>query len=345
VSLTRGTSVVADQTVELAAGEAVSQIVPLGAEGGARLLAKVTGPSDALALDDEAVAWIRGAAPVTAVVVSEDPGALRALLERDVAVQATFVRPADYRPGREDIAIFDRWVPAELPGRPALFIAPPAAPWLGRAGAEEAAPQWSAPGAHPVLSGVDPLTLDIKRARALELDGLVPVARSDKGTALVAVSDRTDRRFVVLSFALADSNLAAAPAFPIFMGNTIEWLAQPYYGVLRQPGPIELPASTGRLIAPDGSVVPLARAGDLAIGRLAQPGLYLVEAGGSRGVVGVNVSDPEVSNLGRSRLPEAVTAKGVGAGGAGWPWWMWAVAVAFVLATVEWWTWQRRITV
>jgi len=345
VSLTRGTAVLADQTVELAAGEAVSQVVPLGPEGSARLLAKVSTPSDALPIDDEAVAWIRGSAPVTAVVVSEDPGALRALLERDATVRATFVRPADYRPGSEDIAIFDRWVPAELPGRPALFIAPPAAPWLGKVGSEEVAPSWSLVGAHPVLGGVDPLTVDVKRARSLAQDGLVAVAQSDRGTPLVAVADAPDRRFVVLSFALAESNLASAPAFPILMGNTIEWLAQPYYGVLRRPGPIELPASTQRLIAPDGSSVPLTRAGDRAVGRLGQPGLYLVEAGGSRGVVGVNVSDPDVSNLARTNLPEAVAARGVGAGGAGWPWWMWAVGVAFALAAAEWWTWQRRITV
>lgn len=91
--------------------------------------------------------------------------------------------------------------------------------------------------------------------------------------------------------------------------------------------------------------MPLVRAGDAVVVRLSSPGLYLVDAAGSRGVVGVNVGDPDVSNLQRSFLTGERAASVVAAGGAGWPWWMWAVAIALVLVTVEWWTWQRRVTV
>jgi hypothetical protein len=77
---------------------------------------------------------------------------------------------------------------------------------------------------------------------------------------------------------------------------------------------------------------------------LSRPGLYLVEAAGSRGVVGVNIGDPEVSNVARSSLSGAAGVV-AGAGRSGWPWWMWAVAVGFLLVAAEWWTWQRRVTV
>jgi hypothetical protein len=33
------------------------------------------------------------------------------------------------------------------------------------------------------------------------------------------------------------------------------------------------------------------------------------------------------------------------AAGSGRAWWLYALAFAFVLIGVEWWTWQRRITV
>jgi hypothetical protein len=160
----------------------------------------------------------------------------------------------------------------------------------------------------------------------------------------VSVIDSGDRRVVVWSFAPGDSNLASAPGFPVLFGNAIEWLARPAYGVLRYPGSLRLPATTSRVLSPDGQPVPIIRAGDSVAVRLTSPGLYLVEAAGSRGVVGVNIGDPEVSNLGRSTLGARGVTQ-VASGGSGWPWWMWAVVAAFVLTAAEWWTWQRRVTV
>ena len=62
-------------------------------------------------------------------------------------------------------------------------------------------------------------------------------------------------------------------------------------------------------------------------------------------MIGVNVGDPAVSNLQRTSLPESAVRAASAGGGSGRPWWMYAVGFAFVLAAVEWWTWQRRITV
>jgi hypothetical protein len=150
---------------------------------------------------------------------------------------------------------------------------------------------------------------------------------------------------VVLAFPLADSNLAFSPAFPVLFGNAIEWLARPSYGPARKPGPMFFPASTSRIAAPDGSSVPITRSGDRAAALLTMPGLYLVEAGGSRGVVTVQVGDPDVSNLGRTSLPDEGAGVAAVPSGARRPWWIYVVACAFVLLSIEWWTWQRRVTV
>jgi hypothetical protein len=345
VALTRGTVTLFDQPVPIAAGEAVRQFVPLQMTGGARLVARVSAPENALAIDDQAVAWIAGVDPLLVTVVTEAPGPLADLLQRDPAVRASFVKPAEYKPGREELVIFDRTVPAQAPTRPALFIAPPPAAWLGNQTAEEKSPKWLAPEPHPVLAGVDPLTIEVRRAHAYEGQGLVAIARSERGTPLVSVVDASDRRAVVLGFAIGDSNLPTAPAFPVVIGNAIEWLARPSYGMLRRPGPVELPGSTSALTGPDGTSVPLSRAGDRVVARLTQPGLYQVDAGGSHGVIGVNVGDPAVSNLMRTSLPNDGRAAAGSGRGSGRPWWMYAVGLAFALAAVEWWTWQRRITV
>jgi len=342
--VSRGQTVLSDQRADMAAGEAVSAIVPLSATGSARLVARIETTDDALAEDNEAVAWIDGADAVNVSVVSENGAALASLLQQDPSLNVVFVKPAEYNAATGGIVIFDRWLPPTAPTQPALCIAPPASTWLGQPGTEEHGARWVSSGTHPVIAGVDPLTVDVKRVRGYSGPELATLAASERGTALVSVVDHPDRRVVVWSFSPGDSNLSSAPAFPVLLGNTIEWLARPSYGVLRHSGPVELPASTARVVSPDGLSVPVVKTGDRSVVRLSSPGLYLVEAGGSRGVIGVNVGDPDVSNLSRSSLQNTTTAQ-VAAGGAGWPYWMWAVVLAFVLVATEWWTWQRRVTV
>lgn len=342
-TITRGTSVVLDTSVDLAAGVVGRQVVPLDAQGDARLRVRVSAPNNALRIDDDAVAWMHGTEPLHVAVVSENPGPLALLLRNDPSITATFLTPATYKPGRDDVIVFDRWLPAAQPSRPSLIVAPPSTPWLGTAGADELSPRWVTAGAHPVLTGFDPLTLDVKRAHAYEGGPLVPIARSAKGTPLVSVLDTADRRAVVLGFAFGDSNLAFARAFPVLIANTIDWLARPAIGA-RQPGPVVLPATTARVTTPEGGQAPLVRTGDRTIATLETPGLYLVEAAGSRGVITVNVGGPEVSNLTRTNLPSSL-ASSVAAGGGGRSWWVYGVVIAFMLALAEWFTWQRRITV
>ena len=340
-TLTRGTAVVLDTSVDLAAGVVGRQIVPLPAQGDPRLRIRVNAPRNSLRIDDEAVAWMNGTETLDVAVVSESPGPLALLLRADPAISPTFLTPGSYRPGKDDVVIFDRWLPAAPPSRPALVIAPPAAPWIGTPMPPEAAPRWTTVGPHPILAGLDPLTVDIKRAHAY--DGpLTPIAHSGRGTPLVSVLDAPDRRAVVLGFTFADSNLAFSRAFPILIGNALEWLARPVFGA-RKPGPVALPSSTTKVTSATGASAPIVRAGDRVIATLAEPGLYLVEAAGSRGVVTVNVGDPEISNLMRTHLPPSVAT--AAPAGAGRSWWVHAVAAAFLLALVEWWTWQRRITV
>jgi hypothetical protein len=344
VVVTRGTQVISEGPIEMGAGEAIRQTMPIG-PGEPRLRARVSAPANALAIDDEAVAWVEGAEPLTVTVVSADPGALGLLLQRHPGVRARFIAPGKYDAGDADVLVFDRWVPDTPPGRPSLIVMPPTTAWLGTRGAEERNVAWTSVPAHPVLAGVDPHTLDITRAVAFEGPALQPIARSLAGTPLVAIADEADQRFVVLGVGLADSNLSFSPAFPVLIGNALEWLGRPPLDSLARPGPVSLPASTSRVTGPSGAPLTLLDAGEHKVARLRDPGLYLVEVGGARSVIGVNVGGPDVSNLARTNLAESVVLAGAGDVGAGHIWWLYAVALAFVLIAAEWWTWQRRITV
>ncbi|MEZ5315808.1 MAG: VWA domain-containing protein [Vicinamibacterales bacterium] len=348
LTVTRGTAVVFGQPVEMAAGEAVRQVIPLGDAGDPRIRASVSAAADALDADDEAVGWLPEAEGLAVTVVSADPGPLGLLLSRAPGVTPTFVAPGAYDPaaGHPDVLVFDRWVPAEAPTRPAMVVASPiAAPWLGTLGDEERTPHWVQNAPHPVLAGVDPLTIDIKRARAIRQDALGPIASSEAGTPLVSVRETGGQRLVVMGFAPGESNLAYAAAFPVLMGNVLEWLGRPALDSPRRPGPMLLPSSATRVVGPDGRPADLRTAGDHRLAMLDQPGLYRVEFGTAHGVVEVNVGSSDVSNLGRTTLPADVTSSAAGLTGAGRPWWLYAVLFALVLAAVEWWTWLRRITV
>ena len=355
VTVTRGTAGIFSQTLQMAAGEAVRQIVPLAADGDARLHARISAADDALELDDQAAAWLTESEPLDVVVVSPDPGPIGTLFARASGLRATFATEQTYKAGSEDVVLFDRVTPAAVPGKPALLIAPRHVDWLGPDAkvADERQPRWarSAPqaspvggGRHPILSGVDTETLDIKRAFGFEAEGWQAIATSELGTPLVSISDTRDRRLAVLSFAIADSNLATAAAFPVLIGNTIEWLARPAIESPRKPGAVRLPGSVQRVVAPDGTTVPLMRAGTDSVAVLRMPGLYLVEGAGSRSVLAINAGDAVVSSLNRTSLQAQAPIASAGLA-TGRPWWLYAVVIAFLLAAVEWWTWLRRVTV
>ena len=102
-TITRGTAVVLDTSVDLAAGVVGRQVVPLDVQGDARLRVRVNAPNNALKIDDDAVAWMHGTEPLKVAVVSENPGPLALLLRADPSISPTFLTPATYRPGRDDV--------------------------------------------------------------------------------------------------------------------------------------------------------------------------------------------------------------------------------------------------
>jgi hypothetical protein len=351
--VTRGTVSVADTSIDLSPGEAVRQIVPLGRAGDARVRARITAPDNALAIDDEAVAWIADAEPLAVTVVSASPGFLQILFERLPGMKATFIAPAAYaqpRTGPEHVVVFDHWVPAEAPATPALFVSPPpdvarTAPWVGTA-RQEPEPAWTTSLAHPVLRGVDPSTVTLERARTVESAAWTPIARSATGTPLVSVAETVDYRRVVLGFGFteAESNVALQPAFPVLVVNALEWLARPSLGDQVRPGVVGLEAVVSRLTSPEGRRVEVTTFGATRLARVTTPGLYLAEGGGMRSALAVNVGDPQVSNVEHTSLT-AQTLSDTAAAPANDPWWPMLIAIAFACALVEWWTWRRRITV
>ena len=171
VTVTRGAGVLLDQSLTIRAGAShrESMAVPLQGEAGFR--AHVSAGANALDIDDDAVAWLWSAKPLRVGVVGT-ASRVPALLARDATMRVSVVDPAAYADAGADVWIFDRWLPAGAPTRPALIIDPPASPWLGARGAPEDLPVWrrrharsdprrsrhvdGAPGPGPLHRAADP---------------------------------------------------------------------------------------------------------------------------------------------------------------------------------------------
>jgi hypothetical protein len=271
---------------------------------------------------------------------------------RDPALRGSTSPTAGYPNGIEDadLIVFDRWAPTAPPRIPALYIAPPRdASWLfgaeSRSAPDEPRPRWEQTSSHSVVRGVDPATLTIERAHSYSGSQMTPVARSARGTPLVSVVEMPDQRAVIVAFGPSESNLASAPAFPVLVGNAVDWLTAPFGHASQNPGLASLNDTVSSIAGPRGASVPLAHVNHVAFGLLSAPGLYVVQGGGGRGTIAVNAGDPRLSDLTKTTLSRTDQAGLVRPGASARPWWIYAALLAFVLAVAEWWTWQRRITV
>ncbi|HET7697451.1 MAG TPA: BatA domain-containing protein [Vicinamibacterales bacterium] len=338
ISVRRGEATILQRSVAIEDGQSVRHLIPIATAGAPRLTARVDAGDDALPIDDEASAWIAAADPIAVTVVGAQTTWLAKLLTQSPNVKPAFVSPADYKPSGENVVIFDEWAPPALPPVPALLFHPPATD------AED--PQWIAVGTHPVLRGVDPLTLSIARAAQYGADGLTPIAASTRELPLISVRDRIDAsRMVVVAFGARGSNLADAPAFPVLIGNALDWLSAHDDAAARRPGLALFDPSVERVTDPNGTPLPLVRFPAETVATLRTPGFYSVERRGSRSTFAVNAGDPRLSNLRQAPAGQAAQASLAAAALRSRPWWIYLAGLAFAAALVEWWTWLRRITV
>ena len=295
-----------------------SQVVPLPADR-RRAAARdgSSAPDDALAIDDEAVAWIDGAEPLDGHRRrATSPAALAAAAPARSGVRVDVRRSRrTTRPGREDVVVFDRWLPAAGAGAAgARHRAAGGRPGSAQPRQRREAPRaGSRAGTHPVLAGVDPLTVDVKTRRAATTARVSsPIARvGARHAARVCASTRATGARSCWSFALGRlESRHRAGVSRCWSATRSSGSRVRRYGVLRQPGSGAAARRARRASSSPGrhSRCRSCAPATAVVARLTTPGLYLVEAGGSRGVVGVNVGDPEVVELWRGRRSRARTS-------------------------------------
>jgi len=245
------------------------------------LEAKLT-PGDAFALDD--TAWLVIAEPPhhSVVLVTAENGFMQKALKLRPGLDLTTVKPADYKPGRYDLVIFDGFVPAGKLPEPALLINPP--PGEGPVPLGGAVDPGSVlPGdvRDPLLSHVSLKEVHIQSAATVKPPtGWRTVISAAAGPLLLVKEG--EPRDALLTFDLHHSDLPLQAAFPILVQNLLDYLLPGgFENQVFAPGqPVTLIAEPDArwadVTGPDGHTTRLAPAPYPPFTATARPGVYTV---------------------------------------------------------------------
>jgi Ca-activated chloride channel homolog len=314
------------------------------------LEARVT-PGDALALDD--AAWLVIAEPPhhAVLLVTDENGFMQRALKLRRGLDLTAVKPADYRPGRYDLTVFDGFVPAGRLPEPSLLIAPPAGEGPVPAGGQ-IDPGAVLPGdpRDPLLRDVSVRDVHVQSAAATRVPAGWRTVLSAAADPLLLVRDG-EPRDALLTFDLHHSDLPLRAAFPILVQNLLDYLLPGgFENQVFAPGQAvtliaEPNARWTDVTAPDGRTTRLTPSAPFTATDL--PGVYTVRqqlAAGSRlSRFVVQVRDPAVSQIAPGAAPliqEAAPPRAVVPRGTleVWPW---LVAAGLVALVAEWFVYLR----
>ncbi len=252
-----------------------------------------TAAPDPLTVDDRAWAIVPPARLRTVLLVGEGDPYLETALSYLPDTELYGVAPDAYGPGTKpglfDLIIFEGFLPAELPARPILAIAPPASSPLGTVTGTLSNPGiGSLDATDPILRYVDLTTTHVGEAVRLDLPAWArPVIPGPGGAPLLYAGRLAGRPAAVLAFEPRRSDLPLQVAFPVLLAN----LAGELLGGSETPtdaiapgAPVTLAIPDGatgvRVERPDGSVdelvAPTRSTGSVTFGRTDLLGVYTV---------------------------------------------------------------------
>ncbi len=192
------------------------------------LEARIT-PHDSFPQDDRAVIELPAQKPLSVVVYSAEPQALRALFASNSQVDATFEPVAKYdAQAKADIVVLDRFAPPTPPKADSIWIQPPSAGSPVPVRATKTGmkiERWRTDS--PLGAGL--------RAKDLQLDsseifapasGDIAVAESTEGALIVArAASPNSPKIVVMGFEPLGASMKYELSTPLLIANILRWMA------------------------------------------------------------------------------------------------------------------------
>jgi hypothetical protein len=308
---------VLDDTLHLGGRE--SRVVAIPKLGDSGRLEAWLDVSDALAVDNRALAFVRPARRIRVLAVTDNAAVrsdLAALARAVPTLDVRTVVPQEFRnddSAGADVAIFHAFVPTDPPPVNTLYsYPPPGNGFLHSATRDVVGAQildWN--DADPILHDlryVEALPLD--RTRLLELPAwahtLIASRAEGREFPLAFAGETAGRRIVCFGFDLGGQSLVKSENLSLLlvMLNALRWLTPPdgtsplqvdvgdtYREILPAPAPITVTAA-------DGHTETSTAKGQLSI-ELARAGEYRVTAGELTRTLYANVFDADESDIGR----------------------------------------------
>jgi hypothetical protein len=238
-----------------------------------------------------------------------------------------------------DLYAFAGFTPEVPPDAPAIYFGVEARPWLPAARGRAEDPEitsWDRD--HPVLRDVSLRDLRIEEAPILEPDGWTVLAASGE-TPLLLAGD-TPSRSIVVGFRLERSDVAFHLGFPIFVGNAVEWLSGDSLAQATELGAITVPERADTLIRLDGSAVRFTYEFGQTLFEAVSPDFFTMGVEGRRVRIAASLRSRANSDVNRG----SGTVGSPPVSATGRELWRWMLGAAALLAALEWWTYQRRMT-
>jgi Ca-activated chloride channel family protein len=321
----------------------------------------VRGDHDDLRANDRAYAVLPEKRRVHVLCVTDGNRYLEAALLLDEYLDVDMITPAQYASATSyDMVIFDRFVPAENPGRPALYLEPQGS---SHAQPLEVVGRIARPffdhlqREHPVLRFTALRDANVASALLVRPEREDSVLAADARGPLIIAGKRAGQPFVALTFDLQESDLPLRVAWPLLLLNTIDWFTverQDYVSAstVGKPATIALPEGVKRvqLRGPDRRVRELAVAGDKLTLTPSRAGFYRIAWSGGERFFAVNLSPDARRDLRpqpqmRAGATTPVARPTVDAIGWRRPPWALLVLAVLLLVTAEWLSYHRRWTV
>jgi len=343
--------------VSVEANSYAGQAFDISAFPGGPIRAALTATGDAYRDDDVAYGYLSSRRIVRVTLVTNSSGNyLTKSLTAQPRVRLNVVSPRRYMdqvatgPNQSDIFVFDRFVPEQPPSGPALLIGAKPAGWLpARAGLASFPEIAAGDSRHPILHDISLRDLYIERGDYLTApddDASSVLLRAGDNKVLAIAHDGVPR-WVLVGFDVANSNFGLLPGFPLFLGNTINWLADEPEILRAQPGVISVPFKQARVFAMDGTELPVVTVDEHSFFDATEPGLYTAVGKDRPLRIAVNLLERRISDVNGSTVVTANADPASVESEDDLP--LGLSALLLILATallcVEWVAYHRRITV
>lgn len=367
--------------MQIGAGKRLRKTFPKLLAQGQKLEARlvIKEGKDNLKSDNRAYAVLPKTEPPSVLMVSDENLYLHAALLSDPQISYRNIPCSAYPPakGKFDIVIFNRCAPKAMPSQGRfLFFDPPAegTPFevIREDGKTLKQPLVTEQRqSHPVMQFITMGDLNIAEAVRLRKkpgDIVLVAAFTDP---LVMARKEKDRISMVVGFSLKRTDWPLRVAFPLFVRNAIQWMMRggrpepPTTRVTGELWQIDLPMTLNKIRiempkeAKQPSVELPVRDGQVLFsGKFA--GFYRLSAPGYEQWLGANLADMQESTIQPRRLRVALQKKmdkkqreilRTDFHIAGFripiprPIWLFLLLFALALLSIEWWTYNRRLTV